>query len=501
MDSPRICISTFGGCLGVAAIVLVSACARRSESPEAEPSSISKTVTSSKGAALAGTLDNAGAVAEVAERALPAVVSVASTRIAKVEAQETPFPFDSPLFRHFFSPRGGLLPFPTPGGPPPQVHGIGSGVIVGKDLILTNAHVVEDAKDIEVTAGDRRPLQAKLIGSDPKSDLAVLRITGDTQGLTALQFADSSRARLGQIVLAIGNPFGVGQTVTMGIISAKGRADLGIEAYEDFIQTDAAINPGNSGGALVDLEGRLVGIPTAILSRSGGYMGVGFAIPSNMAKPIMTSLVEHGRVIRGYLGVGIQNLDPELAKALSLPSPDGVLISDVSANGPAEKAGLQRGDVVLSINGQRVQTTGQLRNAVASAGVGTTIKIELLRDGKKRTLDVKLGAMPDEPKAPGKDEGAVTGSKLGVLVAPLDAASRERGKVPANIRGVLVTAVEPGSPAAAAGIQPGDIIVQVDKEPIAGPEQLAQRWNKSSGTVPVVVWRDGHTFFAAIKHP
>jgi S1-C subfamily serine protease len=218
--------------------------------------------------------------------------------------------------------------------------------------------VVEGADELEITGHNKRVLKAKLVGTDAKSDLAVLKIQGDVTGLTALPFADSSRLRLGQVVLAIGNPFGVGQTVTMGIVSATSRADLGIEAYEDFIQTDAAINPGNSGGALVDLEGRLVGVPTAILSRSGGYMGVGFAIPSSMAQPIMKSLLEHGRVDRGFIGVTIQNLDSDLVKALGLKALDGVLVAGVKSGGPAEKAGLRRGDVVLRVDGQSVQTTG-----------------------------------------------------------------------------------------------------------------------------------------------
>lgn len=488
---------SFGSAAGLASALALPSCARRAETPQAEPASLSKPVAGAR-AQLPVAIDNSGALAQVAERALPAVVSVASTRAAKFEAQENPL--DNPLFRHFFGPQG-PSPFPGPNGPAPQERGIGSGVIVGKDLILTNAHVVEDAKEIEVTAGDRRVLQAKVIGSDPKSDLAVLRITSDTQGLTSLEFADSSQARLGQVVLAIGNPFGVGQTVTMGIISAKGRADLGIEAYEDFIQTDAAINPGNSGGALVDLEGKLVGVPTAILSRSGGYMGVGFAIPSNMAKPIMTSLVEHGRVIRGYLGVGIQNLDTELAKALSLPSADGVLISDVSANSPAEKAGIKRGDVILELNGQRVQTTGQLRNLVATSGADATTKLELLRNGKKQTVDVKLAAMPDEPTKPGSAAAVGPGGALGVQLAPLDAATRAERKLPPTVQGVLVVQVQPGSPAAAAGIRPGDIIEQIDKQAVTKPEQLAQQWATARGTSALVIWRDGHTFFAAVKHP
>jgi len=424
-------------------------------------------------------------------------VSVASTRAAKVESPD--LPLDNPFFRHFFGP-GLPSPFSMPPGAAPEEHGLGSGVIVGKDLILTNAHVVADAKEIEVTAGDRRSIEAKVLGVDTKSDLAVLRITSDTSGLHSLEFADSSRVRLGQVVLAVGNPFGVGQTVTMGIVSAKGRADLGIEAYEDFIQTDAAINPGNSGGALVDLEGKLVGIPTAILSRSGGYMGVGFAIPSNMAKPIMTSLVEHGRVVRGYLGVGIQSLDAELARALGVPSANGVLISDVKANGPAARAGIQRGDVILSLNGQPVHTTGELRNVVASAGVNAKVKIEFWRANSRRTAEVTLADMPDEPSAKGVGASTPAPTRAGLSVQAIDNVARQRLKLPADVRGVVVTAVEPGGPAARAGIQPGDVIEQLDRQAITSEDQLSRAWDAAkSGVVAVLVWRDGSTFYATIK--
>lgn len=464
-----------------------------SETKSTQPGVVTPTQTRSVSELRA---DSAALIA-VAGQVLPAVVSVASTRLARVDASDNPL--DAPFLRRFFGPSSPLpLPFLPPGGQAPESRGLGSGVIVGKDLILTNAHVIEGAKDIEVTAADRRTIQAKLVGSDPKSDLAVLRITGDTSQLKALEFADSSKAQLGQMVLAVGNPFGVGQTVTMGIVSATSRADLGIEDYEDFIQTDAAINPGNSGGALVDLDGKLLGIPTAILSRSGGYMGVGFAIPSNMAQPILKSLVEHGRVIRSYLGVTIQNLDHDLAKAMDLPSVQGVLISDVAKDSPAAKSGIRRGDVILRINGRNVDTTGQLRNTIATAGVDAEVKVELLRDGKKQELSVKLAQMPDdETKQPGAEAPAA--DRLGVAVTALDAEARQRRKIPAEVRGVLVTAVEPSSPAANAGLRPGDVIQQVDRQDVTTPEQLSNAWEKSKGTPMLLVWRDQRTFFAVIK--
>jgi serine protease Do len=477
--------------------LISGACARRTEGTRAEPSVPNNLMARKETRAAAFAGKDGAALADVAERTLPSIVSVASTRVASMEVPENFF--DNPFFRRFFGP-GTPLPFPSPGGPAPDEHGLGSGVIVGKDLILTNAHVVEGAKEIEVTAGDRRSLKAKVIGSDPKSDLAVLRITSDTSGLRSLEFTDSSQLRLGQVVLAVGNPFGVGQTVTMGIVSAKGRADLGIEAYEDFIQTDAAINPGNSGGALVDLEGKLVGIPTAILSRTGGYMGVGFAIPSNMAKPIMTSLVEHGKVVRGFLGVGIQNVDEELASALGLGSSAGVLISEVQPGGPAAKAGLQHGDVVLSLNGQPVQTTGQLRNLVAAAGVDAQVKLDIVRAGKRQTVTVKLADLPDTEQKPSTKAATPPSGKAGLSVIALDASTRQRLHVPPDVTGVLVTAVEPGSAAARASLRPGDVIVQVGKQVTTTPEQLSQAWDNSQGSTAALIWRDGHTFYAVIKH-
>src|SRR5690606_7860404 len=325
-------------------------------------------------------------------------------------------------------------------------------------------HVVEGADQITVTTGDQRELDAEVVGTDPKSDLAVLEIKGNPEGLQPIEFGDSSRLRLGDVVLAIGNPFGVGQTVTMGIVSAKGRANLGIVEYEDFIQTDAAINPGNSGGALVNLEGKLVGIPTAILSRTGGYMGVGFAIPSNMARPIMQALLQEGRVSRGFLGVTIQDVDRDLAQALGLEQATGVLISGVSSGGPAATYGLRRGDVGVRVAGQEVRNTGQLRNLIAAAGAGKTVDVEIVRNGKRQTLKVQLGEAPRDPRsaeaAPGPD--ARPGDVAGIAVVPLDPTLRKRLNVPDEVRqGVVVARVLSGSSAARAGIRPGDVLLEL----------------------------------------
>jgi serine protease Do len=360
-------------------------------------------------------------IPDVVERVMPSVVSVTSTRTIRRD-QLPGIPFGGP----FLSPFGG--------GEPPslQLQGLGSGVIVARDVVLTNAHVVQGTDSITVRLGDKRELEAHLAGADPKSDLAVLKLKGDTSGLKPIAFADSSRLRLGDFVLAIGNPFGVGQTVTMGIASGKGRANIGIIDYEDFIQTDAAVNPGNSGGALVDLEGKLVGIPTAILSPTGGSLGIGFAIPSNMAKPIMQALLEHGKVSRGWLGVNIQDVDEKLAKALDLPSTSGVLVSDV-ADGPGARAGLRRGDVILSVEGTNVESSGELRNLVAAAGVGKKVKLEVVRQGRKQNVEVTLGEMPTEPaatpdRAPSPPKGAA-----GIVVSELTPELRQRLSVPGSV--------------------------------------------------------------------
>ncbi|HVY25740.1 MAG TPA: Do family serine endopeptidase [Polyangiaceae bacterium] len=490
-------------CLGtsVATAAGVSGCARHTVDPKPESSLESARSGTSNAETLKKMGNDALGLSRVAEMAMPSIVSVASTHVSESHVESPRLPFDDPFFRHFFGP-GTPLPMPHGNEAPQTEHGLGSGVLVTGNVILTNAHVVEGAKTLVVTTEDRRNLDVEVAGTDTKSDLAVLRIKSDTKGLKFLDFADSDSAHLGQVVLAIGNPFGVGETVTMGIVSAKGRADLGIADYEDFIQTDAAINPGNSGGALVDLDGRLLGIPTAILSRTGGYMGVGFAIPSNMARPIMQSLLETGHVARSYLGVSIQNIDQDLAKALGLKSTVGVLISDVLPDGPSAKAGLQRGDVVVAINGRAVNSTGELRNSVATAGVGKSVEVEVLRKGETKKIPVTLGAMPaDEKSTSATGTSAGRASALGTTVVPLDAKARQQLNVPDSVKaGVVVSEVEPNSKAYDAGIRPGDVIVELGGTRITTPEQLSQEWQKSSGNVAIVLVRGGHTLYVAAKH-
>lgn len=441
---------------------------------------------------------NAGVtIADIAERVAPSVVNVASSRKVETAREQAPFFFDDPFFRQFFGPGMG------PQEPKERrEHGLGSGVIVSPDgIVLTNNHVVDGADEIKVTGSDKREYPAKILGRDEKSDLAVLKLQG-ASGLPALSFGDSARLRLGDVVLAIGNPFGVGETITMGIVSAKGRANVGIAAYEDFIQTDAAINPGNSGGALVDMEGHLVGINTAILSRTGGSMGIGFAIPSNMAQPIMKALIEHGKVVRGWLGVGIQDIDQDLASAMKLKNVSGVVISEVMDNGPGAKAGLKSGDIVLKMNGTEVNSTGAFRNAVAAAGVGATVKLDLLRDGKPMTLEAKLGELPPEKaeaKA-GPSGSREPGALDGLTLEDLGAQYRRRLRVPDSVKGgAVVTGIEPGSAASESGLMPGDVVLEVDHVKITDAAGFKQAYAKSKDRSLLRVLREGRTLFLVLK--
>jgi serine protease Do len=379
---------------------------------------------------------------------------------------------------------------------------MGSGVIVSKDgYILTNNHVVADAQEIKVTTSDRKNYTATIVGTDPKSDLAVIKLKGEVSNLKPAEFGDSGQLRLGDIVLAIGNPFGVGQTVTMGIVSAKGRTDLGIEAYEDFIQTDAAINPGNSGGALINSEGRLVGINTAILSRSGGYQGIGFAIPSNMASPIMDSLKKNGKVVRGWLGVAIQDVDQELADAMKLPNATGILLSDVKPGTPAAKAGLQRGDVVLKVDGKIVDTSGQFRNVIAASGSKKKVRLDFVRDGKAVASDVELGEMPDTDAVASAGSNSSPGSALdGIALESINPQNRSAFDLDDSIKqGVVITRLDPQSNAAHAGLRPGDVVLEVNRVRVDTPQRFQELYSKSKGRVLLLVNRHGSTSFLVVK--
>jgi serine protease Do len=333
-----------------------------------------------------------GSIPDVAERVVDSVVNISTSH--SVEAG--PAAFD-PFFSNPFSPG-----FGDPGDR--KAMSKGSGVIVTPSgRILTNAHVVKDADDIKVTLHDGNDYEAKVVGVDPKADLAVIQLKGNVPVLKPLTFGDSSTLRLGDVVLAIGDPFGVGKSVTMGIVSAKGRGGMGIEEYEDFIQTDAAINPGNSGGALVNLKGELIGINTAIASKSGGYAGIGFAIPTNMARPIMEMLIKDGKVSRGYLGVSIGTVTPVIAKEYNLPTQRGALIAGVDPKGPASRIGLVEGDVVVGLNGTEIRTGDVLRNTIAMIRPGTTVELLVMRKtGNKETVKAKLGELPADNVVPAR---------------------------------------------------------------------------------------------------
>jgi serine protease Do len=460
--------------------------ARANVAPEPQPSP----VTVLAHPALTQTGAGAANIADIAEKAIPSVVNIAMTKVSRVQGGQMPFPF-------FFGPG------PNEGSERRE-QGMGSGVVVSSDgYVITNNHVVSDAKEIKVTLYDKREFDAEVIGTDPKSDVAVIRLKGAPNDLHPIEIGDSSRIRLGDVVLAIGNPFGVGQSVTMGIVSAKGRADLDIVDYGDFIQTDAAINPGNSGGALVNMEGKLIGINTAILSRSGGYQGIGFAIPTNMATPIMESLKKYGKVTRGWLGVSIQDVDQDIAMAMKLPTQRGVLIGDVSANTPAAKAGLRRGDVVVKIDGEAMDTTGHFRNAIAAAGSGHKVKMELYRDGKLQALDVELGEKPGEKQVSSggtKDNPAASNGLDGLSLSELTPELRQHMDLESNApNGLAVMRINPGSPAARAGLRPGDLLLEVNRKPVSTVRQFEELYGKSKGNVLLLMYRQGNTFFVVVR--
>ncbi len=400
-------------------------------------------------AALPGKVDDVPVptLAPMLERVMPAVVNIATA--GHVEMKQHPL-FSDPFFRRFFD---------LPNVPRERkTQSLGSGVIVDakRGLVLTNNHVIANADQINVRLNDGRSFEAELVGSDPETDVAVIRI--EASGLTALPSADSDVARVGDFVVAIGNPFGLGQTVTSGIISALARSGLGITGYEDLIQTDASINPGNSGGALVNLRGELVGINTAIYSQSGGNIGIGFAIPVNMARQVMEQLVRYGEISRGYLGAEMQNLDPELAAAFGLKNAQGAVLVNIVPGSPAEKAGLRPGDVITSANGKAIRDAAGLRNQVGLLRVGDRITLDVLRDGKRQQLTANIGA-----RAAGKASGGIKNERLaGVSLGEIPKNSAYYGQV----AGIMVFEVATGTPAWAAGLREGDVITSVNRQAV-----------------------------------
>ncbi len=380
---------------------------------------------------------------------------------------------------------------------------LGSGVIVSQDgYIITNHHVVEQAEEIRVTLIDRRTFKAKIIGVDPKTDLALIKI--NEKGLPTIPWGNSEKLKVGEFVLAIGNPFGLSHTVTMGIVSALGRANVGIADYEDFIQTDAAINPGNSGGPLVNTKGELVGINTAIFSRSGGYQGIGFAVPSNMVKMVMQQLMKKGRVIRGWLGVTIQELTPELAKKFGINSTGGALVSDVLRGGPADRAGIKRGDVIIGFDNHEIKNVSTLRNLVAQSPIGSKKTVELIRQKRKKKLTVVVAELPKEFNEFSDEvitERETEGALYGVTVTEITPAIARQIGVSIKEKGVVVVDVSPDSPAREAGLKKGDIIQEVDNRVIKdydGWKEAITQINDSD-TVVILINRRGRRFYLAIK--
>ena len=436
--------------------------------------------------------------APVVKKVVPSVVKVfTTTKVRQASLRDLP-QMQDPSFRQFFGDHLDRSGKQRQLNIPPQ-QGAGSGVIVTKDgYILTNNHVVENADQLKVALNDGREFTAKVIGTDPKSDIAVIRI--DAKDLPFLTMADSDQTEVGDRVLAIGNPFGVGQTVTSGIISAKGRATMGLD-YEDFLQTDAAINPGNSGGALVDVEGRLIGINTAILSHSGGSQGVGFAIPANLTREVMTSLINDGKVTRGYLGVMIQDVTPALASEFKLTDGHGALVGDVLPKGPADVAGLKDGDVIVDFNGKPVTDSHHFKLEVARLKPGETVPLKLLRDGHSKTLDVTLKELPGSEQLGRNESGAAEqGEALkGVAVGELDARARQQLDVPENIAGAVITEVEPGSAAAEAGLKPGDIITEINRRPVRNAEDVVKLTERvSNKTTLLHIWSGRDSRYVAV---
>lgn len=425
------------------------------------------------------------AMAKVAEQAKPAIVNISTSRMVK--AQRHPF-FDDPFFRRFFGEE-------FQREQKRKVTNLGSGVIATSDgYILTNNHVIEGAEDILVKLSNNKEYKGRVIGTDKRSDLAVIKI--DENNLPTIKWGDSDKLRVGEIVLAVGNPYGLNQTITMGIVSALGRSGIGITDYEDFIQTDAAINPGNSGGALINIKGELVGINTAIFSTTGGYQGIGFAIPVNMAKNIMNSIINKGKVIRGWLGVHIQALTPELVKQFNLQEDKGVLLSEVVEGGPADKGGLKRGDVIVEFDNKKVDSPITLRNMVASTIPGQTVTVRVIRDGKPLNIRVIIAELPADPQA---SAGELANSFRGITVQDISDEILKKFGITRKVKGVIISNIEENSPAIGR-LFTGDIITSIERQSVT---TIAEFNNITSKIKPekdvlVSIIRDNSSLFVVI---
>ena len=442
------------------------------------------------------------AFSNVSEKISPSVafIRVESVQTTEGSIQQFDSPFDDEMFRRFFGDR--FPQFESPRQPRERrsfgqgsgfVFSLDDGLFSDKAYVLTNNHVVEGATSITVTFQDGREFDAEIRGTDPKSDIAVLEI--EASDIEPLPLGDSSELRVGEWVLAIGNPFGLSHTLTAGVVSAKGRTSVGITDYEDFIQTDAAINPGNSGGPLVNLDGEVIGINTAIFSRSGGSMGVGFAIPINMAKNIAEQLLDEGRVTRGYLGIIIQNLNPDLAESFEVDVKGGILIAQVADDSPAAKAGLQAGDLIVSFEGNAVSDVGDFRNQVSLTRPGSKVDIGILRDGDSQTISVSIGELESETVAAAVEPQS--NEELGLTVQTLTPELAESFGLQSG-QGVVVTGVERDSVAARAGIAVGSVIVEVNREPVTTAEEFEAQIRASDGRALLLVGQGNARRFMVI---
>ena len=466
---------------------LVLAQSGRSTTPAKAPA------TTAQSPEIVGPLVPATGFSPIVKKTGPSVVSITSTSIRKTDDDGDL----SQLFR-------GFPGFDFPDNPqfraPRKQQAAGSGVIMTSDgYILTNHHVVDSATKVHVVLADKREFDAKVVGTDADADIAVIKV--DATGLPAVTIGDSSKVEVGDVALAIGNPFALGQTVTMGIISALGRTGLGIERYENFIQTDAAVNPGNSGGALVNTRGELIGINTAILSDSGGNQGIGFAIPSNMARSLMNQIKEHGQVTRGYIGIVPQDLTPQLASSFGLKDTRGALVSFVDANSPAANAGMLRDDVIREVNGTPINDQGELRNKIAELAPGETLSVKVLRNGTEKMLSIKVAARPVETAS--KSEAAPdagTSGKLGVAIQDMTPQVARQLGLPASATGVVVTQVQPDSPASEAGLKRGDVVQEVNRKPVKSASDFRNAVTQSAKTpLLLLIQREDKTIYTVIE--
>lgn len=450
----------------------------------------------------------ASGFAEVAKAVTPAVVNITTVMADPVsEGPNRQDEFRDRMEEFFGGPNGPFGPrgFRGPQGPgEPRGHrggGQGSGVIVSADgYILTNNHVIANAREVHVTLPDKREFTGTIVGTDPKTDLAVVKIEG--QNLPSVPWGDASKLQVGEYVLAVGNPFGLNSTVTLGIVSALGRGHMGITQYEDFIQTDAAINPGNSGGALVNTRGELVGINTAIFSQTGGYQGVGFAVPTSMGKPIYESLIKNGKVVRGYLGIAIQDLNKDLAKSFGVKDAKGALVSDVKVDSPADRAGVRQGDVVISYQGSAVEDAVALQRMVTGTTIGSKVPVKVFRDGHAKELTITIGEQPDTAKI-AKAEAEEQGDYAfaGAAVQDLDRETAKQLGFKGNMQGVVVTSVDPDSGVGKAGLMPGDVIREINRKPVKSMKEFEQISSvvKKGENVLILINRRGASLFLSAK--